>query len=553
MAEYERIMAALRNAHEAGDTDAARRLAQMAREARQHAQASTISDVGQSLASGAMRGVGGLLDLPSTAIDLLGRGAISAAEMGSGVFGYENPQGFQSARDVWSTGRAPSAQSGIETITGGFSEREPQTTAGQYARTVGEFMPGALLGGGGSIPRLLRYGVAPGLASEAAGQATEGMSVGGVDLEPIARIGAAVATPSVIGRAISPFGGADPSRVAAAQRLRREGVDVRAGEQTGSAALRRAEGSLEATPQQMEQFTSAAMRSIGSRADRANPAALQEAERRIVSAMDDVLQSTSVQATPTMAQRAVQVADDYLQNAPAGAVVPRVRALVDDILDAATNPRSQAISLERMRLWRSGLGRMTQSADEATRHAAIELRGLIDEATDSALISAGRMDDISRLSEARTQYRNLLAVQDAATRAGAEGGVLSPMALNQSVIRTQGRRAYAMGTGTDAADLSRAGAQVLRSEPTVQAGGARSLPQLTQGGMTAGMGALGYQFGGVPGAVAGGVLGSMTPAMGRALVGTAPIQAYLRNQAMGAAAGLLSPERLGVTSINARQ
>jgi len=548
MAEYERIMTALRNAHEAGDTEAASRLARMAQAARAPEQTSTMSDVGQSLLSGALRGVGGILDLPSNAIDLAGRGAVSAAEMGAGLFGYENPEAFQSARDVWSSGRAPSASAGISSATGGFSERQPETTAGEYARTVGEFLPGTLMGGGASIPNLARYGLAPAIASEAAGQATEGMSVGGVSVEPIARMGAALVAPGVVGRVASPFGGADPAHISAAQRLRREGVDVRAGEHTGSSTLRALEGSVEPTARQSEQVTAAAMRSLGSTSPRATTTALVSVRDRIVGEMDDAIRGIDVPATPAMAQRALDIGEDYMSNAPASAIVGRVREVTQEIMDVATSPTASSIPATQLRRWRSAIGRLTQSSDRETRTAAHAIRELIDGATDSALIAAGRGNDIARLSEARRQYRNYLGVQDAATRAGAELGVVSAVGLNQSVIRTQGRSAYATGRGTDLSDLSRASAAVLRPEPTVAAAGVRNIPQLTQAGLLGAGGSLGYGLAGTPGAIAGTVGGAAIQPFARSLFGSRLGQAYLRNQAVGPAVGLLSPERLGALS-----
>lgn len=67
---------------------------------------------------------------------------------------------------------------------------DPTTTAGAYARTVGEFLPLALapVGAGGTVARALKYGAAPGIASEAAGQATKGTSY-----EPLARAAGALA------------------------------------------------------------------------------------------------------------------------------------------------------------------------------------------------------------------------------------------------------------------------------------------------------------------------------------------------------------------------
>src|SRR5260370_42162216 len=59
----------------------------------------------------------------------------------------------------------------IEPVTGPFYE--PQTVTGDYARTVGEFVPG-MFAPGGALRNAARYVVLPALASETAGQATLG-------------------------------------------------------------------------------------------------------------------------------------------------------------------------------------------------------------------------------------------------------------------------------------------------------------------------------------------------------------------------------------------
>ena len=69
----------------------------------------------------------------------------------------------------------------------GVPDYTPQTTTGKYANTVASFLPG-VLGTPASGPLELaanaaRYAVVPGIASEAAGQATEG-----TQLEPWARL-----------------------------------------------------------------------------------------------------------------------------------------------------------------------------------------------------------------------------------------------------------------------------------------------------------------------------------------------------------------------------
>lgn len=67
----------------------------------------------------------------------------------------------------------------------------PKTAVGKYAGSIGEFAPGALLVPGGSVAKnALNYAVLPGVASEAAGQATEGTA-----WEPYARLAGGVAGP----------------------------------------------------------------------------------------------------------------------------------------------------------------------------------------------------------------------------------------------------------------------------------------------------------------------------------------------------------------------
>jgi hypothetical protein len=77
-------------------------------------------------------------------------------------------------------------QQGLESVTGPL--HKPETTAGEYAQTAGEFAPAALGGGEGLLARLAKQVVAPAVASETAGQATKGTAA-----EPYARVAAAVA------------------------------------------------------------------------------------------------------------------------------------------------------------------------------------------------------------------------------------------------------------------------------------------------------------------------------------------------------------------------
>jgi hypothetical protein len=67
-------------------------------------------------------------------------------------------------------------QEDIEAVTG--PAYVPQTRAGKFASTAGEFVPGAMIGGPANMARnAVAYGVVPGLVSEGAGQAFEGSAM----------------------------------------------------------------------------------------------------------------------------------------------------------------------------------------------------------------------------------------------------------------------------------------------------------------------------------------------------------------------------------------
>jgi hypothetical protein len=81
---------------------------------------------------------------------------------------------------------------------------QPQTTPGEYARTIAEFLPGAVIPmGGGVVGNVLKYGVAPAIASETAGQITKGSAA-----EPYARAGTALATGGIAALMSRPGGSA---------------------------------------------------------------------------------------------------------------------------------------------------------------------------------------------------------------------------------------------------------------------------------------------------------------------------------------------------------
>ena len=125
----------------------------------------------------------------------------------------------------------------IEERTGPFYM--PKTTEGEYARTIGQFVPNAIMPGG-PIRRAAQV-LLPAAMSETAGQISKGSAS-----EPYMRAGGAVLgafTPSMLARAVSPLP-ASPVRQRMVDTLTQEGVAPTAGQRTGSKSLQYMESSL---------------------------------------------------------------------------------------------------------------------------------------------------------------------------------------------------------------------------------------------------------------------------------------------------------------------
>ena len=125
---------------------------------------STAADVAQSAVSGVNKGAIGLLGLPGDIAQGIGNVSDYVAEKVTG----ERPQRAGSGRSIGEILGSQNLRKQYEALTGPLYE--PQTTAGRFAQTVGEFLPAS----GGGLANAAKFAVIPGVASEAAGQATEG-------------------------------------------------------------------------------------------------------------------------------------------------------------------------------------------------------------------------------------------------------------------------------------------------------------------------------------------------------------------------------------------
>lgn len=153
------------------------------------------TDVAGAGAAGVSRGVTGLLDLIPSGLAAAGDvGARAAEALGASP---EFAQGIRSGLQVTEPQLARELAS---QATGGATEFRGETLPGQFAGTVGEFLPGAVLAGGVNPASLATGALIPGVGSEAAGQLTKD-----TDLEPFARIAGAIAAPTAINIGSKPF------------------------------------------------------------------------------------------------------------------------------------------------------------------------------------------------------------------------------------------------------------------------------------------------------------------------------------------------------------
>lgn len=137
----------------------------------------TAADVGKSAASGVARGVAGLIGLPGDVKQGVGWLVGNAPRLVGGS-AVQRPNTLDENLALPTSQQATGV---IDRAVGGL--HKPETMAGEYAQTVGEFLPAAA----GGLGNMVRYGVVPALASETAGQLTKG-----TDLEGGARFAGAL-------------------------------------------------------------------------------------------------------------------------------------------------------------------------------------------------------------------------------------------------------------------------------------------------------------------------------------------------------------------------
>lgn len=364
------------------------------------------------------------------------------------------------------------------------------------------------------------------------------LEIGSV-VSPLAKTAAKVVTPLP----------APPHLRSAGRTLRREGVDLTAGQRTGNRTLQYGESELGGArgqammDAQAEQFTRAALRRVGVDANRATPQVMDQILRRFNQEYGGLAARNNIYPDPRLFNDLTNAVTDYQNFLPSGAQggAQIVYNYARDIHQLATRGGRNGPAFQKLR------SRLTDDAkratDDATRGALQDLREALDQGMERS-IARTNPQDLGAWRDVNRRYRNFIVIEDAVTRAGGDAGIISPAQLAAATKLHHGRRNYGRGQ-SDFSGLAHAGQTAMK--PLPQSGtapravwhGAGALLGGLAGGTRAGANLGGPASGAAIGAVVGPAL------VGRALM-SPPVQAYLGNQI--AAIGPRLRRGLNVTS-----
>lgn len=533
--DLQELLELARQAEADGRTADRDRLMNMYFAEEQKAKPSKTEDV---IKSGASGGLGGF----AKTVDMLGQGATLIQE-GPSMLSRMLFGGMEDAPEM---NLDPQILPLASRMTGGFTEYEPQYTEGEFAKTTGEFLGGALAMPFGGPINAARSVILPALASETAGQMTKG-----TEMEGPARLAAALGTPfatsalrqgtqrAVLGpeaRLTQP----GTARGEAVRTLEDADVSMTTGLKSGSPRLMALEGSMEVPLETKRTLTAATMKTMGSDSTLATPAAMREVKGRLGKVFDKADNVVDDVPSTETAVRANKVIEDHLGTSATGDVPPFLVDVNDEILSATA--AGKPISNKKLQNMRSRLRKVMNGTDDPLVYeSAFLMNGVID---DFMIESVRRTQPklVPELMQARDQYRSYLTAMRALKTRGSDsaGSYISPAMLAGALRNREGNQ-YILGTGSELANLGRAAEEVVSSMPAVQAGGRRTM---TGGGglLGAGGGAYAATQTGMDPMLAvpiGMAAGAALPAAGRAALRSRPVQNLLMPTQNSAATQML--------------
>lgn len=362
------------------------------------------------------------------------------------------------------------------------SRFEPANTAEKIANKVGGYTGDALsvIAPAAAIANTTKAGtvaqrVASTLASQPAAQlgaAAVGGAVEGATDSPWAGMVASMAVPAALwaGRGlVSPVKNVlTPEQQRLAALAEQNGINLTAGQATGSKSLQTAEAAMATAPgaagpmqrtfqNQRNAFNEAVLEKAGVTADNAAPSVMERAFTNIGQTLDDLASRTTAVGDNKFVSDIVDVARNYGRRLDTD-VAPVFKSYLDDLtplvqqIRAGNNP---TISGELYARIRSDIGkRVRQSSNPDLREALTQLQKALDSAVERSTSGSLR----NEWRDTRRQYQALMTVDKAmqgGTAADRTAGNIPFSGLRQAAVQAD-RAGYARGRG-QMNDLSRVG------------------------------------------------------------------------------------------------
>lgn len=326
-----------------------------------------LTDVAKSAGSGVLKGVAGVATLPQTMHDFLGGVSGFAAEQtvgrvinaiksgGSDFSPAPHPEKSDTLLDRLPS--LPRQQDVVSAIDRAGLIHKPETTAGRYAETVGEFLPMSLAGPGSWMRNATAFGVVPGLTSEAAGQYAEGSGY-----EEPARIFGALA--GGLGGALSGKAMAGVKNYGATNAAGQEIAAVTGQPRVAAGAVRRVADSIAedgltpaAVRAKASELGPEAMlmdmgRQLGGRAE-----AIAAQPGRGQNAVLDAVEGRTGQFGGNTAARVKQTLDDVMGTSPN---MVETQKRVERVVDTLASPQYKRVMSEHPAIWDDGLQKLSE-------------------------------------------------------------------------------------------------------------------------------------------------------------------------------------------------
>lgn len=451
------------------------------------------------------------------------------------------------------------ASAGLSTLVGGDYEynlarmREAERRASDEHPVA--YYGGMLGGGAAQGAGIVGAGLSPSAAlvqsgarlpAVAAASGVEGLALGGVhgfgsgegtegrlnQAESGAKwgLGLGAATPyavkgieSMARRALSPFASSS-ERAAAVKILEQEGVNLTAGQKTGSNWLRYRESELggakaaQMMDDQGRAFTDAAMRKAGGSglADSDN---LRTISSRLSQGFDDISSRNTLRADQPLADGIVKTLRDYNRVLPSDQK-QIFGNLTADLIDRIKNGNGTLSGADYQAI-RSRFTTLAHNSRNNEPNLAEAFRG-IRNSLDDAMNRSVSPSDAGKWGELRRQYGNMKVLEKAAVGGGEDAaiGMISPARLRMAAS-SGNQGGYARGQG-DFAELAKAGQAAMTPLPN-----SGTAQRVAAHGMFSGLAAGGGALAGGPLGMAAGLAAPFVA--GRTLM-SKPVQGYLANQ-----------------------